>query len=423
MKFKISLFILGVLFLQPGFAQFEQESLNVAIFVHEGVELFDFAGPGEVFVAAGYQSSVFDFNVYTVAASEEEVTSQTFLKIIPNYSIHNCPPPDIIVLPGGNTGIPLKDPTVIDWIKVANENAQLTLSVCTGAFLLGKAELLEGLKATTHWGSIESLRRNYPNTTVLEDTKFIDNGKIITSGGVSSGVEGSLHVVSRMAGKPAAKKVARYMEYNNWDNRTGLVEKENEFISAIKTKGFENALKDASESTAFYGELLNLGAEFLEKGAISKALPILEYLAKEYPVSESFEYLTEGYKKAGKPAPPLRSEIATLFDEGQVEKAIAKLEQATADFPNWIIVSENDMNRAGYRLMNEGQTASAIQIFELNTKIYPHSFNVWDSLAEGYLRNDQPELATKYYKKSIEINPNNTNGKKMLEKIKDGTYH
>lgn len=203
MKTKITLLFATALLLMSNhtFAQVQKEVKNVAIFVHEGVELFDFAGPGEVFVAAGRQSPVIDFNVYTVAATEDPITSQTFLKVIPNYSIDNCPKPDVIVLPGGATGIPLRNPDVLKWIKTANEDTDITLSVCTGAFLLAEVGLLDGLKATTHWGSIQGLKNNYPNTEVLENTKFVDNGKIVTSGGVSSGTEGSLHVVSRMAGK------------------------------------------------------------------------------------------------------------------------------------------------------------------------------------------------------------------------------
>jgi transcriptional regulator GlxA family with amidase domain len=210
-KIKILSILCLVAALEVSLGQHSQDVKNVAIFIHQGVELFDFAGPGEVFVAASRQSPTIDFNVYTVAADPQEITSQTFLKVTPNYTLENCPDPDIIILPGGATGIPLRDQRVIDWIKAAHEQAEVTLSVCTGAFLLGKAELLEGLKATTHWGSIESLRRQYPNTEVLEETKFVDNGKIITSGGVSSGTEGSLHLVSRIAGKHTAEGVARYI--------------------------------------------------------------------------------------------------------------------------------------------------------------------------------------------------------------------
>jgi len=417
MKIKILLFAISLMMTTSIYSQFEQEVKNVAIFVHEGVELFDFAGPGEVFVAAGRQSPVIDFNVYTVAATEDMVTSQTFLKIIPNYSIDNCPAPQVIVLPGGATNIPLRDPKVIEWIKRVNESTDITLSVCTGAFLLGKAGLLEGLKATTHWGSIQGLKNNYPNTEVLEETKFVDNGKIVTSGGVSSGTEGSLHVVSRLAGKPTAQRVARYMEYNNWDDRIGLVEKESEFISAVKDHGFETALSHSESDNIFYGELYNLATEYLENNETAKALPILDYLSKKYPVSETYEQLGNAYKKMGRSTPLAESEIVELINSREIEKVLEQYEKDRKEFPGWIIFNEITINSLGYKLMNQDRIKDAIQVFTLNTREFPDSFNVWDSLAESYLKSGNKELARKYYEKSLKINPDNSNAKEVLSSM------
>lgn len=183
---------------------------NVAIFVHEGVELLDFAGPGEVFAAAGGHKA---FRVYTVAATKDPITSQRFLKVTPEFTLADCPKPDIIVLPGGATGIPLKDVKVIDWIKATAAEAEVVLSVCTGAFLLAKAGLLDDKEATTHWGSIDRLREAAPKTKVHADRRVVDNGKVVTAAGVSAGIDASLHVVSRLLGKEAAKDAARYMEY------------------------------------------------------------------------------------------------------------------------------------------------------------------------------------------------------------------
>jgi transcriptional regulator GlxA family with amidase domain len=186
---------------------------NVAIFVHEGVELLDFSGPGEVFAAADHGRA---FEVYTVAATSEPITSQRFVSIKPQYTISNCPKPDIIVLPGGATNIPLGDAKVIEWIKRASQDAEVTLSVCTGAFLLAKAGLLDGREATTHWGSIEGLKREAPKTVVRENVRFVDNGKIITAAGVSAGIDGALHVVVKLLGQQVASGTARYMEYR-WE--------------------------------------------------------------------------------------------------------------------------------------------------------------------------------------------------------------
>jgi putative intracellular protease/amidase/YHS domain-containing protein len=187
------------------------ERRNVAVFVHEGVELLDFAGPAEAFAAAGRHQA---FNVYTVAVSTDEIVSQGFLTIRPEYSIDNCPSPDIIVLPGGNTGIPMRDDRVIQWIKNSANDAEVVMSVCTGAFLLAKAGLLDGLDATTHWGSIDALQEAAPKATVHKDRRVVDNGKIVTCAGVSAGIDGALHVVERLLGNDTAAHTARYMEYN-----------------------------------------------------------------------------------------------------------------------------------------------------------------------------------------------------------------
>jgi len=183
---------------------------NVAIFIHEGVELLDFAGPGEVFAAA---DSTRAFNVYTVAASAEPIVSQGFVTIKPQYTFANCPPPDIVILPGGRTDVPLNNPSVIKWIQQTAQRAEVMMSVCTGAFLLGKAGLLDGREATTHWKSLEALKESAPKTTVRENRRFVDNGQVVTAAGVSAGIDASLHVVDKLLGREVAEKTARYMEY------------------------------------------------------------------------------------------------------------------------------------------------------------------------------------------------------------------
>jgi transcriptional regulator GlxA family with amidase domain len=183
---------------------------NVAILVFDGVELLDFAGTGEVFKMAGSRNA---FNVYTVAPSAEPILSQGFVTVKAEYSIADAPAPEILVVPGGNTVKALNDERVISWIKQTGGKAEITLSVCGGAFLLAKAGLLDGLEATTHWSLIESLRQVATKTTVRENVRFVDNGKMITTAGVSAGIDGALHVVDRLLGRESAKSTARYMEY------------------------------------------------------------------------------------------------------------------------------------------------------------------------------------------------------------------
>jgi transcriptional regulator GlxA family with amidase domain len=202
-----------------------KKSWNVAIFVYDRAELLDFAGPGEVFAAAGRFSNAGEFKVYTVAAEQAPIISQGFLKVVPEYSVDNCPTPDIVVLPGGATNIPLSNKKVMAWISEIASGLVVGLSVCTGAYLLAKAGLLDGLKATTWYGTIDRFREFAPKTEVLENTRFVDNGKFVTTAGVSAGIDGALHVVSKLLGAETARKTAQYMEYDKWQPFAGLVVK------------------------------------------------------------------------------------------------------------------------------------------------------------------------------------------------------
>lgn len=195
---------------------------NVAIFLYEGVEILDFSGPGEVFAAATPYTGGAGFNVYTVAATKDPLLSQGFVRIVPEYSIDDCPRPDIIVLPGGNTRPSVENPKVVEWVKKNTTADQIGLSVCTGAFLLYAAGALEGKAATTWWGAVERLRKVATNTRILENVRWVDNGNIITTAGVSAGIDGALHVVEKLYGREAAEKTARYMEYDKWRPQEGV---------------------------------------------------------------------------------------------------------------------------------------------------------------------------------------------------------
>ena len=198
---------------------------NVAIVLYEGVELLDFAGPGEVFSAAANFGAVDDkpaFRVYTVATSKAALTSQGFLKVVPDFSIEDAPAPDLIVIPGGNSSTLTKDARFMAWARKAFTGAEVSMSVCTGAFVLGKAGLLDGRSATTWFGAIENLRKAFPGTTVQEGRRFIDQGPVVTTAGVSAGIDGALHIVARLLGRDVAEKTAQYMEYR-WSPEPYLV--------------------------------------------------------------------------------------------------------------------------------------------------------------------------------------------------------
>jgi putative intracellular protease/amidase len=195
----------------------ENYTRNVAIVVYEGVELLDFAGPGEVFAAAaneGVDRGQPAFKVYTVAPQKQPLRSQGFVTIHPDYSVDDAPPPDILVIPGGSSGNLLHHDGFMAWARTVMKNAKLTLTVCTGAFVPATAGLLDGHGATTHHSAFDRLRAAAPAATVIEGKRFVDNGSIITTAGVSAGIDGALHAIARILGRNVADNTARYMEYH-----------------------------------------------------------------------------------------------------------------------------------------------------------------------------------------------------------------
>ena len=190
-------------------------SRNLAILIFDDVEVLDFCGPFEVFSVAGRGDDFNPFSVYTVAEKSEPIIARNHLSVNPRCTILDCPQPDILLVPGGyGTRREMHNTTLIDWIKGRSQEAELVLSVCTGALLLAKAGLLEGLAATTHHGAIELLKEVAPNTTIQESKRIVDNGRIIVSAGISAGIDMSLYVISKLLGEEQALKTAQYMEYD-----------------------------------------------------------------------------------------------------------------------------------------------------------------------------------------------------------------
>ena len=132
---------------------------------------------------------------------------------MPSYSIEDAPKPDIVLFPGGPSSKIYDDPEFFAWAKKASVEAEIAQSVCTGAFVLGKAGLLDGLEVTTFHGAIDGLQKSYPKAMVKRGRRFVDNGHVVTTAGISAGIDGSLHVVARLLGRRVADEVATYMEY------------------------------------------------------------------------------------------------------------------------------------------------------------------------------------------------------------------
>ena len=189
---------------------------KVAIVVFENVQLLDFAGPAEVFTDAGRvarKDGQSAFEVFTVATSKKPVHTRGAVTVIPDYDFSDCPQPDILIIPGGGTQSLTQDDKGMAWVRATAEKTEIDFSVCTGAFVLGAVGLLDGIEATTHWRSIDRLRRSHPKTRVLDDRRVVDAGAVITSAGVSAGIDGSLYLVEKLCGKSVADQTARVMEY------------------------------------------------------------------------------------------------------------------------------------------------------------------------------------------------------------------
>jgi len=188
---------------------------KVAVLVFDGAEIIDFTGPYEVFGAA-------DFDVYTVARSNDAVTTAMGLKVVPAYTFENAPLPDVLVVPGGGVKATQNDSATLGWIRRETALIQHTMSVCNGSFILASAGLLDGLSATTTYGNIPRLRSQFPKITVVDDQRYVDNGKIITTAGLSAGIDGALHVVELLMGKGYAEQIALIEEYD-WHPGTAFV--------------------------------------------------------------------------------------------------------------------------------------------------------------------------------------------------------
>lgn len=187
---------------------------HVAILVFDDVEVLDFAGPFEVFAVTDELHDHSQFHTFTVGLTPATVRARNGLKVVPDFALERSPEPHVLVVPGGfGTRALLRQPLLHEWLRTRTRTAGIVMSVCTGSIVLGAAGLLDGLRATTHHECFALLREHAPRAIVSEGERFTDNGQILTSAGISAGIDCSLHVVARLLGAPAAAATARYMEY------------------------------------------------------------------------------------------------------------------------------------------------------------------------------------------------------------------
>jgi transcriptional regulator GlxA family with amidase domain len=152
--------------------------------------------------------------VVLVAEKSDPVIASGGMKVIPEHAFHTCPPLDILVVPGGwGTRRELKNTVMLDWLKARAAEVETLTAVCTGSMLLGFAGLLDGLHATTHWKSLDWMRDSFPAVSVHYDQHVVENDRVVTSAGISAGIDMALKVVARYCGEPAARATARHMEY------------------------------------------------------------------------------------------------------------------------------------------------------------------------------------------------------------------
>ena len=194
--------------------------LNVGIYIYPGAEVLDFSGPFEVFCTASrLASGCRPFNVFLVAETRDPVIARGGYCVVPTYGFGEHPRIDLLIVVGGVHTPELDKPGVIRWIETQAALARVVASVCTGAFLLAEAGVLTTQTVTTHWEDIAELRTRYPALCVVEQRRWVEEGRIISSGGISAGIDMSLQLVSRLSDRELAERTARQMEFD-WVSST-----------------------------------------------------------------------------------------------------------------------------------------------------------------------------------------------------------
>ena len=194
-----------------------QGSIPVAFLISEGAQVIDFAGPWEVFQDVMVPGRTdHPFRLYTVSESTAPIHTSGGMKIVPDYAFENAPAPKVIVIPAQSQ----PSEATLEWIRKSTKTTDVTMSVCTGAFVLAKTGLLSGKAATTFHGAFVSFANQFPDINLKRGARFVEDGNLATAGGLSSGIDLALHVVERYFGREVAQKTAYNMEYQGqgWMN-------------------------------------------------------------------------------------------------------------------------------------------------------------------------------------------------------------
>src|SRR6266403_1774272 len=195
----------------------EKDQIPVAFLISDGAVVIDFCGPWEVFQDTMIPSRKdMPFRLYTVAETKKPIRTSGGMQIVPDYTIQNAPAPKVIVIPAQSE----PSPALLEWIRKSSKTTDVTMSVCTGAFVLAKTGLLSGKSATTYHGAFGRFAIEFPDIQLKRGARFVENGNLATAGGLSSGIDLALRVVERYYGREVAQKTAYNMEYQGqgWMN-------------------------------------------------------------------------------------------------------------------------------------------------------------------------------------------------------------
>lgn len=196
-------------------------AVRIGIYIYAVAEVLDFSGPFEVFSTATRVCQDGEpFEVFLISESADDVVeARAGYKVISDYGFNDHPPLDVLIVAGGVHAGEMAKPHVIEWIVTQAQIVPLVASVCTGAFLLAKAGVADKQRVTTHWENIAELRALFPDLDVVENVRWVDEGRLVTSGGISAGIDMSLHLVSRLHSLGLAENTARQMEFDWTRNR------------------------------------------------------------------------------------------------------------------------------------------------------------------------------------------------------------
>lgn len=340
---------------------------KVAILVFEGVELLDFAGPGEVFSAARDKNGQHLFEVFTVGLNTSTVVSQRFLTIKPDHTLETSPRPDIVVVPGGDVTPVLNSSAAQEWISKVVANAGVIFTVCNGATVLSKSGILDHRAATTHHGSIDLLKWLSPKTTVYADRRVVDNTNIVTAAGVSAGIDGALYLVARLVDIETARDTAVYMEYDAWQ----LLEPE-----LLRLKGNTDPVKSIP------------GRVFTDR--------------QDWAVFRL---------------------LRTLF-AADAEAALAiypDMRANTTGHDHEMITQAGLTETAEWLLENGRETAVGLKLFDFIVKAYPQSAAAWANLASAQEKTGNKKEAPLSFARSLELDPQNTLAQEGLKRLRPPT--